>query len=103
MQTISITAEDSRFVPELVRVNTAAPLTLSVYNAGREDHEFVSHVLTYASENRSDGESVPAALSNTILRPGQSLRVVLTAPSGTYLYFCRRKGHPNMTGTLIIE
>ncbi len=41
-QTAYLTAEDFRFIPDLVRVRASAPLTLSVYNAGREVHEFDS-------------------------------------------------------------
>jgi hypothetical protein len=49
MQTVSINAEDFRFTPDLVRVRASAPLTLSVYNAGREVHEFDSPILMYAA------------------------------------------------------
>ena len=38
-----------------------------------------------------------------LIRPGQSLQIVMAPPAGTYLYICRRKGHANMTGTLIVE
>ena len=49
MQTVSITAEDFRFTPDHVRVRASAPLTLSVYNACREVHEFDSPILMYAA------------------------------------------------------
>ena len=49
MQTVSLTAEDFRFTPDLVRVRASVPLTLSVYNAGREVHEFDSPILIYAA------------------------------------------------------
>jgi hypothetical protein len=49
MQTVSINAEDFRFTPDLVRVKASAPLTLTVYNAGREVHEFDSPILMYAA------------------------------------------------------
>ena len=76
----------------------------SVYNAGREVHEFDSPILTYAVETPpSRATEEPADSSPTILRPGQSLRIVLAPPPGTYLYSCRRKGHVNMTGTLIVD
>ena len=104
MQTASITAEDFRFTPDLVRVKTSAPLTLSVYNAGREVHEFDSPLLMYAAKTSLPKESLESAGTPGILiRPGQSLQVVMAPPPGTYLYICRRKGHANMTGTLIVE
>ncbi|HEX9155525.1 MAG TPA: hypothetical protein VF819_08170, partial [Nitrospira sp.] len=49
MQTVSITAEDFRFVPDLAQVNSSSPLTLTIYNAGRETHEFDSPILMYAA------------------------------------------------------
>lgn len=49
MQTVSITPEDFRFTPDLVRVRASTTLTLSVYNAGREVHEFDSPILMYAA------------------------------------------------------
>jgi plastocyanin len=38
-----------------------------------------------------------------MLPPGRSLRIRVALPPGTYLYICRRKGHANMTGTLVVE
>ena len=100
-QHVSLTAEDFRFVPNLVRVTASLPVTLSVYNAGRETHEFDSPVLQYAAKtaippHSSDSPGIP-------LPPGQSIRILMAPPPGTYLYICRRKGHANMTGTLIVE
>jgi len=104
MQTVSINAEDFRFTPDLVRVRASDPVTLSVYNAGREVHEFDSPILIYATKT-----SLPKDTSKSVgapgieIRPGQTLQVVMAPPAGTYLYICRRKGHANMTGTLIVE
>jgi hypothetical protein len=49
MQTASLTAEDFRFTPDLVRVRASAPLTLSLYNAGLAMHEADSPILIYAA------------------------------------------------------
>ncbi|MBI3805959.1 MAG: cupredoxin domain-containing protein [Nitrospirae bacterium] len=104
MQTVSISAEDFRFTPDLVRVRAAAPLTLSVYNAGREVHEFDSPILMYAAKTSLPKETPDSASTpGIVIRPGESLRLVMAPPAGTYLYICRRKGHANMTGTLIVE
>lgn len=103
-QTVSLTAEDFRFVPSLIRVSGTAPLTLLVYNAGREVHEFDSPILLYADRtSRLPEKTESAGTSGMTLRPGQSLRLLLAPPPGTYLYICRRKGHGDMTGTLIVE
>ena len=103
-QTVSITTEDFRFTPDLVRVKASAPVALSVYNAGREVHEFDSPILIYAANAslRKDmtGEGGSAGL---LIQPGQKLDLLMAPPPGTYLYICRRKGHANMTGTLIVE
>jgi hypothetical protein len=102
-QTVALTAEDFRYVPLLARASSSAPLTLSVYNAGREVHEFDSPVLKYAVKTTSSVASAKPANPGIILEPGKSMQIILAPPPGTYLYICRRKGHANMTGTLIIE
>ena len=100
LQTVSLTTDDFRFIPDLVQVNASVPLSMTIYNAGRETHEFDSPVLMYARQ-------MPAGLPKSSglgisLRPGNRLRFVVAPPPGTYPYFCRRKGHPNMTGTIIV-
>jgi len=101
-QTVSLTAEDFRFVPDLVRVPSSVPLALTVFNAGREIHEFDSPVLTYAA-GPGPAQSGKAETPGLRLAPGQSVRLVMAPPPGTYLYICRRKGHANMSGTLIVD
>ena len=97
-QTVSLTIEDFKFTPDVVRVNASAPLSITLYNAGREIHEFDSPVLTYRVN------ALPARVGPGIsLAAGDSLRLVLAPPPGTYLYICRRKGHANMTGMIIVE
>lgn len=104
MQTVSINAEDFRFTPDLVRVRASDPVTLSVYNAGREVHEFDSPILMYAATTSLPKDTSKSASTPGIeIRPGLSLQVVMAPSAGTYLYICRRKGHANMTGTLIVE
>ena len=104
MQTVSINAEDFRFTPDLVRVRASDPVILSVYNAGREVHEFDSPILIYAANTSLPKDTSKSAGTLGIeIRPGQTLQVVMAPPAGTYLYICRRKGHANMTGTLIVE
>ncbi|HEU0067980.1 MAG TPA: hypothetical protein VFQ26_01795 [Nitrospiraceae bacterium] len=104
MQTVSINAEDFRFTPDLVRVRASAPVTLSIYNAGREVHEFDSPILMHAPKTSLPKDTPESAgTPGIVIRPGESLRLVMAPPAGTYLYICRRKGHANMTGTLIVE
>lgn len=103
MQSVSLTAEDFRFVPDLAQVKSSSPLTLTVYNAGREIHEFDSPILMYATATASAHSTTKSAGPGILLEPGQSVKLVMAPPPGTYLYICRRKGHANMTGTLIVE
>ena len=100
-QTVSVTAEDFRFTPEHIRVAPTAALTLTVYNAGREIHEFDSPVLMYAAALLPREKT--EAFSGVQLKPGESLKITVVPPPGTYLYICRRKGHANMTGTMVVE
>ena len=102
-QAVSLTTEDFRFVPDLVRVNGSSPLALSVYNAGREIHEFDSPVLLYAAKTPSPEPTTRSAGSGMLIQPGESLHIIVAPPPGIYLYMCRRKGHADMTGTMIVE
>lgn len=99
-QTISLVTEDFRFAPDLVRVTMDRPLVISVFNAGREIHEFDSPILQYAAGPWGERTSPVPGIT---LAPGRTVRLVVAPPAGTYLYICRRKGHANMTGTLIVE
>jgi len=102
-RTVSVTVEDYRFTPDRIHVKATTPLLLSVYNAGREEHEFASPILGYGANrsiNASDGGSRSLPIS---LRPGQSLTVLVAPPPGTYLYVCPRKGHHGMSGIIIVE
>lgn len=100
LQSVSITSEDFRFVPDVVRVNASAPLSISIYNAGREPHELDSPLLMYSTEAIPVHSSVSSG-AGISLQPGDTWRLVVAPPPGTYLYICRRKGHANMTGTII--
>jgi plastocyanin len=103
MQTVSLTAEDFRFTPELVRISSTSPLTLTIYNAGREVHEFDSPILIYAAKTPSSDRVMKPTGPGIVLEPGKSIQLAMAPPPGTYIYICRRKGHANMTGTLIVE
>ena len=86
--------------PYVLPSNTDAKLSLTIYNAGRETHEFDSPILMYAASTHSTAKQASPGL---LLEPGKSVQLVMAPPPGTYLYICRRKGHANMTGTLIVE
>ncbi len=102
--TVQIVAQDTRFEPNVVHVRRDVRLLLSLYNAGRESHEFSSPILSYAHlmPEKSGLEGIPPP-SPLPLNPGRTVRLLVDAPGGTYLFWCARKGHPNMSGTLIID
>lgn len=102
-QTVSITAEDFRFTPALIRIKRSEGISLTIYNGGREIHEFDSPLLIYASQSSAWHASKSSSASGILLSPGHSFELVMVPPPGTYLYICRRKGHANMSGTLIVE
>ena len=99
-QSVSLTAEDFRFTPQFITVSSASPLTLTIYNSGREVHEFDSPLLMYAA-NLSTAISMKE--TGIVLEPGKSVQLAMAPPPGTYLYICRRKGHANMAGTLFVK
>lgn len=99
-QSVSLTTEDFRFTPQLVTASSSSPLVLTIYNSGREVHEFDSPVLLYAAGTSS---TVPMKEPGIVLEPRKFVRLAMAPPPGTYPYICRRKGHGNMMGTLIIE
>jgi uncharacterized cupredoxin-like copper-binding protein len=87
-------------MPQLVTVSSGSPLILTIYNSGREVHEFDSPVLLYAANTSSAGSMQKTGI---VLEPGKSVQLAMAPPPGTYLYICRRKGHANMAGTLIVQ
>lgn len=100
LQTVSLTIDDFKFIPDIVEVKASTPLSITIYNAGRETHEFDSPVLVYRVQmpdgsNNSSGPGIS-------LQPGSRVRLVVAPPPGTYLYICRRKGHATMTGTIVV-
>ena len=105
MQSVSLTAEDFSDLHRTLcgcerRLHSLSPCTMPA----REVHEFDSPILMYAAKISLPKEtSESAGTPGIVIRPGQSLQITMAPPAGTYLYICRRKGHANMTGTLIVE
>ncbi len=105
IQSVHIVAQDFRFTPDTIHLARSRPIHLTLFNEGRETHEFESPLLsdpsvviesvTLAGEAR-----VPDHLR---IAPGQRLEVLFRAPSGTYLFYCKVRGHSGMTGTFIVE
>jgi uncharacterized cupredoxin-like copper-binding protein len=104
-QSVHLVAQDYRFRPDTVRVESSTPVELTLFNEGREFHEFESRLL---SDPSVAVEAVSIAGESTAPRrlriaPGQRLSLRFRAPPGTYLFSCKVKGHSGMTGTFIVE
>lgn len=105
VQSVHITAQDFRFDPETIHLSSSRPVHLTLYNAGRESHEFGSSLLADQStviESLTVGGQ-PAEPGPLRIAPGRRMELVLRLSPGTYLFYCKVKGHSGMTGTFIVE
>ena len=93
-QTVTIVAQDFRFVPAEVRVTADRPVRLTIRNEGREPHVFASPWLAAGR---------PAEAAAIEIPPGKTVEVEFHAPAGTYTFRCARRGHGGMEGLLIVE
>ncbi len=96
-QTVRVAAQDFKFSPATIRVHAGAPARLTIVNEGREAHEFAGPLLTDSRVR------VLEAPENFRLPPGHSITILLQAQAGTYLFWCRVRGHAGMEGTVIAE
>lgn len=97
VQTLRITAEDFRFTPEEIRAEAVRPVRLILVNQGREPHEFESPMLAHRVDEPHGN------VTSVRLEPNQRIDVMIRTIPGTYLYYCRIRGHIGMAGTIIVE
>lgn len=104
-QSVRIVAQDFRFRPDTIRLSSSRPIHLTLYNEGREFHEFDSALFTDRSAVIESltvaGE--PTEPGRLRIAPGRRLELLLRLSPGTYLFFCKVNGHAGMTGTFIVE
>ena len=96
-QSVRITAQDFRFTPTEVHLTATSPIRLTIVNEGREPHEFESSLLAH----RVDGTSGSA--TSVLVVPNQRIVVTIRTIPGTYIFYCRIRGHAGMSGTIIVE
>ncbi len=96
-QSVRITAQDFRFIPAKVHLTATSPIHLTIVNEGREPHEFESSLLAH----RVDGASGSA--TSVLVVPNQRADVTIRTIPGTYIFYCRIRGHAGMSGTIIVE
>lgn len=104
-QSVHIVAEDFRFTPDTIHLAGSQPIHLTLFNQGREFHEFDSPLLSNPSVVIESITLAGEVRTPDHLRiaPGQRLEVLFRAPSGTYLFSCKVRGHAGMGGTFIVE
>ena len=104
-QFVHIIAQDFRFTPDMIRMASHRPVELTLFNAGRESHEFQSPLLSdravvVESISLNGERTTPERLR---IAPGKRLSLRLRAPPGTYLFYCKVRGHSGMTGTFVVD
>ena len=96
-QTVRIVAEDFRFTPSEVHLSSAYPIRLLVVNEGRERHEFKTALLAHQiGMSPGPSRSLPVP-------PNQKVEALIRPVPGVYLFYCARRGHAGMSGTIIVE
>lgn len=104
VESAHIAVQDNRFVPDHLVLASKKPISLTLTNEGREVHEFDSQL--FAAETTNILAIAPAEHRNERpwqLNPGGRLSITFTATPGTHVFYCARKGHPGMSGTLVLE
>jgi plastocyanin len=104
VQTVRIAVQDNRFVPNQLALISDSPISLTLVNEGREAHEFASPLFTAATTRILAIDPADRLDQRPWhLNPGNRLSITFTAPPGTHVFYCARKGHPGMSGTLILD
>ena len=101
----TITAEEFRFTPKLVKLPAGQHVRLIVRNQGRERHVFKSPILAF-DDVRVDRNSLGGAWqggSEISIPPGKRIELSLVMPEGLYPFRCQVRGHKGMEGTLVVE
>ena len=100
----TITAEEFRFAPNLVKFPAGKKVRLVIRNQGRERHVFQSPILSLKNV-RVDGDSPGSGGKGGVgiqLQPGERKELWLVLPEGYFPFRCRIKGHKGMEGALVV-
>lgn len=101
----TITAEEFRFTPTIVKLPAHQTLRLIIRNQGRERHVFQSPILSGPNVRfYGNGLATPGKSADGIpIPPGGRIEFSLELAEGLYPFRCRIKGHKGMAGTLVVE
>jgi plastocyanin len=97
VQPLRITMQDFRFTPAEVRLTSSKMIRLTIVNEGRELHIFESPLWAHRVKAPREPES------GIRITPNQRVDAMIQPVPGTYLFYCKIRGHTGMTGTLIVE
>ena len=87
--TVTVKLEDIFFDPKEVTIPANTPIEFDLPNTGASPHDF----------------SIDALKISVAVEPGDTGKVVINAPAGTYEYYCNVPGHKEagMVGTLTVK
>ena len=87
--TVTVKLEDIFFDPKEVTIPANTPIEFDLPNTGASPHDF----------------SIDALKISQAVEPGESAKVTINAPAGTYEYYCNVPGHKEagMVGTLTVK
>ena len=100
----TITVEEFRFTPHLVKLPAHQVVRLIIRNQGRERHVFQTRILTHQSIRWSE-DTLPEqwqAGKGILIKPGQHVEFSLELVPGLYPFWCGIRGHKGMEGTLMV-
>jgi uncharacterized cupredoxin-like copper-binding protein len=101
----TITAEEYRFTPNLVKLPARQNVRLIVRNQGRERHVFQSPILARKDVffDRISLAGPWKSADGIQIQPGEQIEFSLKLPEGLYPFRCQIRGHRGMEGTLVVE
>lgn len=87
-QTVHVEAGELYFKPKEITIPAGVPITFAVENVGKLQHNF----------------SIDELHVSIYMKPGETSSVTVTAPKGTYQFYCNLPGHKEagMWGTLTV-
>jgi uncharacterized cupredoxin-like copper-binding protein len=94
---IEVGQYDIYFKPNLITIPADTPVTIALRDDGALPHNF--------SVTEHNNPKVKNLGISVTLQPGQSTTVTLTAPAGTYYFYCNVPGHEQagMFGYLMVK
>lgn len=110
VKAVTVSMEEFNFTPSLLQFKSGEPYKLTIQNAGREKHYFVSegffNAIALRKVETRDGEIKAPILTAIEVFPGRSIDLYFVpVTKDTYSLTCTIKGHAGkgMTGQVVIR